>query len=148
MVVGVTGRLDRRFLEEPKFKDLREGLLRKKPGVYILYSDDNLFYVGISHSLHYRLRRHLKDGLAEGWNNFEGFILRENAVSKDLETILQWVALPPANTQRGRFPREARYDHFLKRELQKAPDLANVARTGLLLPKRKRRTKTRPEGVS
>ncbi len=92
-------------------------------GIYALYADYDLVYVGqtATQSLGKRLRDHRKDDKAERWDRFSWFglrIVRENNtlqkapknlaekatdVLDHIEAVLSIVAEPPLNRQRGRW---------------------------------------------
>ena len=48
-------------------KDMKE-LLGKKPGIYALYNNEKLFYVGMAINLHSRLKSHLRSKKSRKWN--------------------------------------------------------------------------------
>lgn len=99
----------------------------KQTGIYALYADYHLIYVGQGglsdqSNLGNRLKQHLTDGLAGRWDMFSWFGLQkvrasDNKVGKRtklsggtrahlanvLEGIIIEVAEPPMNSQKGRF---------------------------------------------
>lgn len=100
----------------------------KQTGIYALYADYVLVYVGQAGlsdkgCFGHRLKQHQKDDLAGRWNMFSWFglqkVLRDNKVGQRgevkvtsrahianvLEGILIEVAEPPMNSQKGRFGR-------------------------------------------
>lgn len=98
---------------------------REQSGVYVLYSDFKLIYVGQAgvgnQKLLIRLRQHTRDALAERWDRFSWFGIRRALVSGGLsaeseakhsdlanvlnhiEAILIHAAEPQHNRQGGRF---------------------------------------------
>ncbi len=105
---------------------------RDQLGVYVLYADYTLVYVGQAGGEHYRLlhrlRQHRTDDLAGRWNRFSWFGLRRVLESgtlssvketwqptrlevlNHLEAVLIHAAEPRLNRQGGRFGEEvARY---------------------------------------
>ncbi|MEL6497154.1 MAG: hypothetical protein AAGJ54_13120 [Planctomycetota bacterium] len=112
---------------------------REQTGVYVLYSDYKIVYIGQAGSgnqkLFIRLRQHCKDDLAERWDRFSWFGLR--AVNKSgklaneaagvfgnrklildhIEAILIHACEPPLNRQGGKFGRQvSRYLQHWDRE--------------------------------
>jgi hypothetical protein len=78
------------------------------PGVYILYRDDEPYYIGQATRLHSRLWAHAKQ--AEGryfhfWNFFSAFAVPNSDRRNELEGILI-AAMPTANSSKPRLPRE------------------------------------------
>lgn len=98
---------------------------RDQAGIYVLYADYSLVYVGQTgkgnQKLLFRLRQHRSDDLAGRWNRFSWFGIRrvllngtlsseKTAVHPTLETALNHIegilihaAEPPMNGQGGRF---------------------------------------------
>jgi hypothetical protein len=101
---------------------------REQVGIYVLYADFDLVYVGQSgignQRLLHRLKQHRDDHLARRWNRFSWFGVRWvkktgelSAVAQaahpplaqvlnHLEAILLETAEPPLNSQGGRFGNE------------------------------------------
>ena len=112
------GRFSKRKRSDPV--DFREQI-----GIYVLYAEYSIVYVGQTGSgdqtLLVRLRQHLSDDLAERWNRFSWFGVRKvnldgslsvkkSAVHPSLATALNHIegvlihaAEPPLNGQGGRF---------------------------------------------
>ncbi|HEX2995891.1 MAG TPA: GIY-YIG nuclease family protein [Anaerolineales bacterium] len=96
---------------------------RDQMGIYVLYSEYKLIYVGQTdkQGLLHRLRQHTKDDLADRWDRFSWFGLRKVNTGKDLaiyvqknhvetgdvlnhiEAILIHTGEPPLNRQGGKF---------------------------------------------
>jgi len=96
---------------------------RDQRGIYVLYADYRLVYVGQtgSQGLLTRLKQHKNDDLTERWDRFSWFglryVLRNNELSTvtaarhastndvldHIEAILIHSAEPPLNSQGGRF---------------------------------------------
>ena len=80
-------------------------ILHEKSGVYALYNNDKLHYVGLARSLRGRIRWHTKDRHAGKWNKFSIFIIEKVRYLKDIETMIIRVAKPEANRTKGRIPK-------------------------------------------
>ncbi len=104
---------------------------RKARGVYVLYSDTGIYYIGLAsggNGIGGRLRDHLSDGHAERWSRFSWFafdspsetetypdgVLRndhwagveeaeDKVVIREMEALLLAVASPPGNVQKTKF---------------------------------------------
>ena len=115
-------------------KDVREAL--GDPGVYVLYRDDEPYYVGkTSRALFDRLWNHANqpaDRYYNFWNFFSVFAVAGKKHRDEVEGILI-AAMPTANSASPRFPRRielpARVGRLLKRrreiieELPRATEL-------------------------
>lgn len=98
---------------------------REQTGIYVLYADYKIVYIGQAGNgnakLFTRLKKHCNDDLAGRWNQFSWFglkyVLKEGALSKDvlsasiprktmlnhIEAILIDASEPPLNRQGGRW---------------------------------------------
>lgn len=112
--------------------NLRIADFRRARGVYILYNDINVYYVGLANSdrgIGGRLHDHLKDEHGSGWNRFSWFAfdgpddaneidkdgvvkvvqeyssieLDATVLNRDLEALLQAATQPMANISRTNF---------------------------------------------
>lgn len=107
---------------------------RDQSGIYVLYADYNLVYVGQADGLLVRLRQHRDDDLANRWNRFSWFGLRkvlstgnlaspkgafhpERKVTLDhLEALLIYASEPRLNRQGGKFRGAIRYHQYRDEE--------------------------------
>lgn len=98
---------------------------REQSGVYVLYADYDIVYIGQAgnrnQKLFERIKQHKRDALAERWNRFSWFgtrrVLTDGGLSKEkegaqttheevlnhIEAILIHAAEPKLNRQGGRF---------------------------------------------
>ena len=71
LIKGMTKKLPYEILSDPSFtKKLRE-LMKGYAGIYALYKENKLYYVGLTGNLFGRIRWHLKDRHAGKWNKFK-----------------------------------------------------------------------------
>jgi len=88
-----------------------------KNGIYALYRNNNLYYVGLATDLKKRVRKHLRDRHAGKWNSFSLYLVRSERHLRDLESLAIRIADPKANKVRGK-PRGARdLRRLLKRKM-------------------------------
>ena len=110
---------------------------RGQRGIYALYADYDLVYVGQTgagnHRLFHRLKEHRNDYLSERWNRFSWFGIRwvtqNNQLSADalrvgptvpvtlniLEAVSIAIAEPRLNLQRGRWGEAEKYFQYWDR---------------------------------
>jgi hypothetical protein len=103
LIKGVSSRLPARILDNPSFEIGLKDIMKNYSGIYVLYRDDKLYYIGLTTNLHGRLKTHLKDRLTSKWNKFAIFRIRRVDYLKDIETLLIRVAEPPGNIKKGKF---------------------------------------------
>jgi hypothetical protein len=110
---------------------------RKQRGIYALYADYELVYVGQTGAsndrLFKRLKQHRNDHLSERWNRFSWFgtqwVTKSNRLSEDtaavsqtveaalniLESVSIAISEPKLNLQRGRWGEAKKYFQYWKR---------------------------------
>ncbi|MGA2075437.1 MAG: GIY-YIG nuclease family protein [Terriglobia bacterium] len=100
-------------------KIIREYVSRRQ-GVYALYNDDDLYYVGLASNLSTRLKAHLGDKHAGRWNRFSVYLTIGDKHLRELETLILRVVKPKpeGNSKSGKFARSqdlrARLDRDIK----------------------------------
>lgn len=90
-------------------------LVGKRHGVYALYKENKLYYVGLAIDLHRRVKYHLIDNHAGKWDRFSLYLINDVEHLKELETLLIHIALPRGNKQLGTLSKSK----SMQRELKK-----------------------------
>jgi hypothetical protein len=90
-------------LEE--YQDIIRTYVYRRQGVYSLYSEDDLYYVGLASDLRSRLKVHLRDKHAERWDRFSVYLTIGDKQLRELETLILRVIkpMPEGNSKVGRF---------------------------------------------
>jgi len=89
--------------------DKRSGAITElagnRPGIYALYKNNTLYYVGLARKLRLkgRVKSHLRDRHAGKWNSFSMYFVRSERYLKDLESLAIRIAYPKGNKARGKF---------------------------------------------
>lgn len=97
------------YLEKVSWKVLDEypklvqEMIRNQSGVYALYKQDKLYYVGLAGNLMGRLKGHLKDRHRNAWDRFSVYLTKDAPTTKQLESLLLRIAKPPGNRVSGGF---------------------------------------------
>ena len=78
-----------------------KAVIRRQSGVYALYKDRNLYYVGLASNLMGRLQNHLRDRHANRWNRFSVYLTREDGHMRQLEALLLRISKPMGNRVKG-----------------------------------------------
>lgn len=111
LVKGFVPPTPRKFLEVDFFKKEIKEMLIGNAGLYVLYKNDDLYYVGITgRDLFWRLYHHTRDKHKDKWNKFSVFIIGRGGYLKDIETMAHLISNPPANVWKGRFKEHYKYD--------------------------------------
>ena len=72
-------------------------LVGDSPGIYALYDDAELYYVGKSTELRKRVRHHLKDRHLASWTHFSLYLARREEHIHEIESLLVRIANPKGN---------------------------------------------------
>jgi hypothetical protein len=72
-------------------------LIGDSPGVYALYDENELYYVGKSTDLRKRVAHHLRDRHFAGWTHFSLYLVRNEDHIHEIESLLVRIAHPKGN---------------------------------------------------
>jgi hypothetical protein len=105
-------------LEE--YQDIIREYVSRRHGVYALYDDDNLYYVGLASNLSSRLKTHLRDKHSGQWNRFSGYLTIGDRHLRELETLILRVVkpLPEGNSKTGKFARSENLLRCLEKDIR------------------------------
>ncbi len=78
-------------------------MIKGKSGVYALYRNDALYYVGLAKNLMGRLKAHTRDRYKGKWNRFSVYLTVHDDHTKELESLMLRVVRPRGNRQSGKF---------------------------------------------
>jgi Restriction Enzyme Adenine Methylase Associated/Protein of unknown function (DUF2924) len=102
-------------LEGEHFRSILAAMIRGHAGVYALYKDEKLYYVGLASNLMGRVKHHLRDRHARKWNRFSVYLTSKGEHVKPIESLLLRIVDPVGNRVKGRLPGA----QDLKRELNR-----------------------------
>jgi hypothetical protein len=102
------------------YQDIIREYVSRRQGVYALYQDDNLYYVGLASDLSSRLKAHLSDKHAGQWNRFSVYLTIGDKHLRELETLILHVVKPrpDGNSKTGRFARSEDLRARLARDIR------------------------------
>lgn len=118
LIKGMSRRLPSEILDSSVFAEHLKQMMRRYAGVYALYRNRRLYYVGLTRDLLGRIRWHLKDRHRGKWDSFTIFRIRRVKYLKDIETLLTHVVETPGNRQKGKVPQDADFDRILHTALR------------------------------
>lgn len=95
-------------------------LVRGEHGVYALYKNDRLYYVGLASNLRNRIKQHLKDKHANRWNRFSLYLVRKVDHIREIESLLLRIAGPAGNKQGGRLRRAVNLERTLRQMMMQS----------------------------
>jgi hypothetical protein len=103
-------------------------LLRGHSGIYVLYKNDNIYYIGLAKSLHGRIKDHLKDRHQNRWNKFSLYVVKRTTFLRDIESLMVRLVKPKGNQLVGQFRKEGNLKPKIKDELNGLQKALNRAR--------------------
>lgn len=114
LIKGMTKKLPYEILNDPTFTEKLKELMKGYAGIYALYKDDRLYYVGLTKNLFGRVKWHLKDRHAGKWDKFIIFRIRRVGYLKDIETLITHLVETKGNRARGRVPEDSDLNKVLR----------------------------------
>ena len=119
-----------------------EKTMKGKSGIYALYKKERLVYVGKATSVRGRVKKHTRDRHMKNWDNFSVYLVEDEKLIHDIETIVTRIANPPESKVRGRIPRMGDLKKILLQEAkQQERDISWI--TKALKKTNRRKTKKR-----
>ncbi len=85
-----------------KYASLITQLIEKSSGVYALYDENELYYVGRAIQLRRRVKQHLKDRHDASWTHFSIYLISNDEHIGEFESLLVRIANPKGNTVKPR----------------------------------------------
>jgi hypothetical protein len=99
-----------------QYHDFLRDHLHRRHGIYALYRDGSLHYVGLTKNLLGRLTRHMKDRHQDDWDRFSVYMTIDSRAVKELETLLLRIVDPDGNRAGGKFIKSQNLATILIRE--------------------------------
>ena len=76
------------------YKSVITELIKGRQGIYALYKNDRLYYVGLASNLKRRIKDHLNNKHKGQWTHFSLYIIREHDHIKEIESMILDIADP------------------------------------------------------
>lgn len=104
-----------------KYQDIIRDYVSHRQGVYALYHDEELYYVGLASNLRSRLKAHLRNKHAGKWNRFSVYLTIGDEHLRELETLILRVLkpMPEGNAVIGKFSRSENLLRRLEADIRK-----------------------------
>ncbi len=120
LVFGYLERISSNAFDQ--YSDVITEFIGGKNGIYALYRNQQLYYVGLAVDLRRRIKQHLKDRHAGKWNYFSLYLARSERFLKDLESLAIRVAFPKGNKVKGKFNGARNLHKLLRRRMKEKAD--------------------------
>lgn len=125
---------------EDRYRPQLAELIRGHSGIYALYKDDDLYYVGLAIDLMRRVDQHLKDRHRGAWNGFSVYLTARDEHLKPLESLLLRVFRPSGNQQGGRLPGANDRKRTLAQAMKQRDEQLRAIALGGHMPRQAKRT--------
>jgi len=102
-----------------KYQRILQDFIKGKHGIYALYKQDKLVYVGLASNLRSRLNNHLRDRHTNTWDKFSVYLTKDANHMRELEALLIHIIKPKENRQKGNFKTSENLKPKLKQEMRK-----------------------------
>ncbi len=98
--------------------DEMKDIMRHQSGIYALYNNNKLFYVGRTQNLRARIKHHMRGKFATKWNKFRIFLI-DNKHLPDVETIVITIAEPEGNKKIGLSHKRGQLDRIIRKAVRR-----------------------------
>ena len=89
-----------------------------KPGIYALYDEKELYYVGRAVDLASRVNRHLKDQHSALWTHFSLYLTKKIQYINDIEAVVIAIADPKGNENKPEIDKEIKLKKMLRKAIE------------------------------
>ena len=103
-----------------KYQNIIKKYVRGRHGVYALYRNNKLYYVGLASNLKNRLNHHLHDRHAKAWDSFSVYFTVGGEHLHELETLLLRIIDKKGNRQKGKFGKADNLNRKVRSDFKKA----------------------------
>ncbi len=103
-----------------KYKKIIVQYIGNKPGVYALYDEKELYYVGLASDLARRVNAHLKDKHSALWTHFSVYFTKKEQYMNDIEAVIISIAQPKGNTVKPKLGKETKLKDFIKQAIKES----------------------------
>jgi len=91
-----------------------------KPGVYALYDEKELYYVGRAVDLARRVDRHLKDHHSALWTHFSVYFTKKAEYANSIEAVIISIAQPKGNKVKPKLGKETKLKNFIRKAVKES----------------------------
>ncbi|HVL90282.1 MAG TPA: DUF2924 domain-containing protein [Actinomycetota bacterium] len=123
------------------YQDVIKRYARGRHGIYALYRNDRLYYVGLAQNMPSRLRTHLRDRHQGLWNRFSIYLTINDGHMRELEALLLRITPTPGNRMKGKFAKAENLRTNLAKEIR-SHQQAELDELLGRKPQRRRNTRT------
>lgn len=120
LIKGALEKIPVEVIEDATFRKRLREIMKGWSGIYALYKDDKVYYVGKSINDFWRLWRHYqRDRHVGKWDKFSVFRFKTKNLPA-LETLVLHISKPKGNKAIPRIPKDVELTKILKNEVKQA----------------------------
>lgn len=109
-------RISKKIFEKYKKTVIR--YIGNKPGVYALYDEKELYYVGRASDLAKRVDQHLKDSHSALWTHFSVYFTKKMQYANDIEAVVISIAQPKGNKVKPKLGKGRKLKDILRKAIK------------------------------
>lgn len=136
-------RVSGQVLELDDYRRRVAQFIKGHAGVYALYKDDRLYYVGLASNMMARVKHHLKDRHKKRWNRFSVYLTTQGDHVRPLEALVLRIVNPEGNKVKGKLRGAKDLFPGLRKSLRDEDDNRRARLLGERALRGRRRRKTR-----
>ena len=91
-----------------------------KPGVYALYDEKELYYVGRAIDLAKRVKYHLKDHHSALWTHFSVYFTKKAEYANGIEAVVISIAQPKGNKVKPKLGKQTKLKNFIRKAIKES----------------------------
>ncbi len=91
-----------------------------KPGVYALYDEKELYYVGRAVDLAKRVKFHLKDQHSALWTHFSVYFTKKAEYANSIEAVIISIAQPKGNKVKPKLGKETKLKNIIRKAVKES----------------------------
>lgn len=91
-------------------------------GIYALYKNKRLYYIGLANNFKQRLTQHLNDRHSRKWDTFSLYTIRKQDHIREIEAMMLRIADPTGNSQKGKLRQSVNLLPELNRQVKVSQD--------------------------
>ena len=120
LIKGSLEKIPSSVMEDESFRKKLREIMKEWSGIYVLYKDDKICYIGKAKSGFWRLWSHYKRGKhKDKWDKFSIFRFRTKNLTA-IETLLLHISKPKWNKSIPRIPKDMELTRILRKEMKEA----------------------------
>ena len=97
-----------------KYKKIIIEHIGNRAGIYALYDEEELYYVGRASDLARRVKQHLEDRHSSLWTHFSVYFTKKEQYVKDIEAVLIAIAWPKGNKVKPKLGKETKIKELIE----------------------------------